>query len=75
MAAPGWEDLTRPEQRLLIKLFGGGTTRRDDPRVVEGLRGFGFLDENDQLSMPGLRILTPAMREQQAVARARVVSQ
>jgi hypothetical protein len=31
-----WAELTRPEQRLLIKLFGCGTTRNEDPAVVEG---------------------------------------
>jgi hypothetical protein len=65
MAAPGWDDLARAEQRLLIKLFGGGTTRRDNPSVVESLRRCGFVDESDRLSMPGLLVLTLAMREQQ----------
>jgi hypothetical protein len=32
-----WAELTRPEQRLLIKLFGFGSTRNEEPAVVEGL--------------------------------------
>jgi hypothetical protein len=36
--APGWDELTRPEQRALIKLFGGGSLRKNDPAVVNGLR-------------------------------------
>jgi hypothetical protein len=67
----GWDQLTRLEQRALIKLFGGGTLRHDSPSVVDGLRIRGLVDGNDNLSMPGLLILTLAMRKQQAEARAR----
>jgi hypothetical protein len=52
--APGWDELTRPEQRALIKLFGGGSLRKNDPAIVDGLRARGFVDENDALSMPGV---------------------
>lgn len=45
MADANWDDLDRFEQRLLIKLFGGGSTRYDDPVVVEGLRRRGFVDD------------------------------
>jgi hypothetical protein len=69
--APGWDELTRHEQRALIKLFGGGSLRKNDPAVVGGLRSKGFVDENDALSMPGLMVLTLAMRRQQAVERLR----
>jgi hypothetical protein len=69
--APGWDELTRPEQRALIKLFGGGSLRKNDPAVVHGLRAKGFVDENDALSMPGLLVLTLAMRRQQADERLR----
>jgi hypothetical protein len=67
-----WDELTKFERRALIKLFGGGTLRRDQPLVVEGLRARGLVDENDNLSMPGLLVLTLAMRRQQADARSRV---
>jgi hypothetical protein len=67
-----WDDLTKFEQRALIKLFGGGSLRRDDPAVVEELRARGFVDSNDALAMPGLLVLTLAMRRQQAEARIRV---
>jgi hypothetical protein len=69
--APGWDELTRPEQRALIKLFGGGSLRKNDPAVVDGLHAKGFVDENDALSMPGLLVLTLAMRRQQANERLR----
>jgi hypothetical protein len=69
--APGWDELSRPEQRALIKLFGGGSLRKNDPAVVGGFRARGFVDKNDALSMPGLLVLTLAMRRQQAVERLR----
>jgi hypothetical protein len=67
-----WEELTRFEKRALIKLFGGGTLRSDSPSVVENLRSRGLVDEGDKLSMPGLLVLTLAMRRQQADARLRI---
>ena len=69
--AAGWDQLTKFEQRALIKLFGGGSLRYDDPAVVKGLRARGLVDENNGLSMAGLFVLTLAMRRQQEVARSR----
>jgi hypothetical protein len=66
-----WDDLTRFEQRLLIKLFGGGTTRNENPTVVDGLRSRGLVDENDKLSMLGLLVFTLAIRKQQVDAQLR----
>lgn len=60
-----WDHLTRLEQRALIKLFGGGTLRNNDPEVVKTLRARGFVDEHDALAMAGLFVLTLAMRRQQ----------
>jgi hypothetical protein len=67
-----WDALTRIEQRALIKLFGGGSLRRDDPAVAETLRARGFVDENYALAMPGLLVLTLAIRQQQMEVRSRV---
>jgi hypothetical protein len=67
-----WDDLTRFEQRLLIKLFGGGTVRKENPAIVDELRARGFVDENNELAMAGLFVLTLAMRRQQADALARI---
>jgi hypothetical protein len=69
-----WDGLTRSEQRLLIKLFGGGTARNDPPLVVEGLRCRGFVDENNKLSMLGLLVFTFAIGKQQADARSRMAA-
>ena len=73
-ATINWDDLTRFEQRLLIKLFGGGTARNDPPHVVEGLRCRGFVDENNKLSMLGLLVFTFAIGKQQADARSRMAA-
>jgi hypothetical protein len=70
--AAGWDELTRFEQRALIKLFGGGSLRREDTAVIEELRSRGFVDENNTLAMPGLLVLTLAMRRQQAEMRSRL---
>jgi hypothetical protein len=40
--ATGWDELTRFEQRALIKLFGGGSLRNDDPAIAGELRTRGF---------------------------------
>jgi hypothetical protein len=66
-----WGELTRREQRLLIKLFGCGSTRNEEPAVVEGLCARGLLDHNQELSKAGLFVLTLAMRKQQADVRLR----
>jgi hypothetical protein len=67
-----WNELTRFEQRALIKLFGGGTLRNDSPTVVEALHARGLVDEGNNLSMPGLLVLTLAIRKQQVDARTRM---
>ena len=67
-----WDELTRFEQRALIKLFGGGSLRYNSPAVADELRARGMVDENDALAMPGLLVLTLAMRRQRAEARMRV---
>jgi hypothetical protein len=72
--ASGWDALTRFEQRALIKLFGGGSLRNDDPAVANELRTRGFVDENNALAMPGLFVLTLPMRRTRAEAQSRIAS-
>ena len=67
--ATSWDHLTRPEQRLIIKLFGCGSARGERPEVVDALRFRGLLDENSELSMAGLFVFTLALREHQAKVR------
>jgi hypothetical protein len=71
-ATISWDDLPRFEQRLVIKLFGGGTTRNELPAVVDGLRSRGLLDEAGKLSMLGLLVFTLALNKQQADAQLRM---
>lgn len=66
-----WDALTRSEQRLLIRLFGGGSVRNQNAADIDGLRRRGFIDDDQKLSIPGLLVLTLAMREQQSGARRR----
>jgi hypothetical protein len=70
--ASGWDELTRLEQRALIKLFGGGSLRNDDLAIAKKLRTRGFVDEHNALAMPGLFVLTLAIRRQQAEAQLRI---
>ena len=72
--ASGWDKLTRFQQRALIKLFGGGSLRNDDPAIANELRSRGFVDENDALAKPGLLVLTLAMRRHQAETQLRTAS-
>jgi hypothetical protein len=46
--------------------------RYDDPAVVKELRTRGLVDENNVLAMPGLFVLTLAMRRHQAGVHMRV---
>jgi hypothetical protein len=71
MPAMPWDELTRSEQRLLIRLFGGGSLRNQNAADIEGLRRRGLVDDEQNLSMPGLMVFTLAMREQQANAARR----
>jgi hypothetical protein len=68
---PLWDELTRSEQRLLIRLFGGGSLRNQNPEDVEGLCRRGLVDDEQNLSVPGLLALTLAMRRQQTDALRR----
>jgi hypothetical protein len=71
MPSMPWDELTRSEQRLLIRLFGGGSLRNQNAADIEGLRRRGLVDDEQNLSMPGLMVFTLAMREQQANAARR----
>jgi hypothetical protein len=65
---PLWDELTRSEQRLLIRLFGGGSLRNQNADAVAGLCRRGLVDDEQNLSVPGLLVLTLAMRRKQTVA-------
>jgi hypothetical protein len=71
MPVAPWDELTRSEQRLLIRLFGGGSVRNQNTADIEGLRRRGLVNDEQNLSLPGLLVFTLALREQQAAARQR----
>jgi hypothetical protein len=60
-----WDELTRPEQRLLIKLFGGGSLRNEPLGIVGELQTRGLISEHG-LTATGLRVFVAARRRQQA---------
>jgi hypothetical protein len=43
---PQWNELTRSEQRILIKLFGGGSLRDNGPSETAELRAEGLIDDS-----------------------------
>jgi hypothetical protein len=54
---PLWDELTRSEQRLLIRLFGGGSLRNQNAEDIEDLCRRGLVDDDQNLSVPGLLVL------------------
>ena len=67
-----WDELSKFERRALIKLFGGGSLRYDRPEIAQALRARGYVDQHDMLSVPGLLVLTLAIRRQQAEANNQI---
>ncbi len=55
-----WMELTR---LLLIKLFGGGSFRRESLATIDGLRVRGLVDD-DGLTIKGVAIFRAALRVQ-----------
>jgi hypothetical protein len=57
--ATTWDDLTRLEQRLIIKLFGGGSLRNESAVPIDGLSVRGLIDDSG-LTVAGLEIFKEA---------------
>ena len=55
-----WNDLTRQQQWLLVRLYGGGTLRKQDPQIIIGLRRLDLL-QDQQLSDLGFRLCEQAV--------------
>jgi hypothetical protein len=70
-ATTHWNQLTRLEQRLLTRLFGGGSLPHQTPETISGLLQRDLIDDEGKLTVPGLRVFIGAVREQQADARRR----
>ena len=58
---PRWDELSRAEQRILIKLYGGGTLRGNDPAETAQLRADGLIDD-DGLTPAGIEFVKAAFK-------------
>jgi hypothetical protein len=56
---PQWDELTRSEQRVLIKLFGGGSLRDNNPSETAELRSEGLIDDNG-ITPAGIEVVKAA---------------
>ena len=70
-AALAWNELSRSHQKVLARIFGGGTTRGQDPSVVIGLHLMGYM-QDDKLSAQGEELCRGALvATVQRIAEAR----
>jgi len=61
MSAPfTWDDLSRAHQKVLARVWGGGTTRGQDQNVVTGLRLMGYM-QGEKLSPKGEEMCRAAL--------------
>ncbi|MGY8681871.1 hypothetical protein Q2941_29415 [Bradyrhizobium sp. UFLA05-153] len=58
-----WNKLTRREQRIVIKLFGGGSTHGDSLIETVNLMRMGLVTEN-ALTSSGLEVFIAAFKAQ-----------
>jgi hypothetical protein len=58
---PRWDELSRSEQRILLKLFGGGTLRANDPTETAELRSEGLIDDKG-LTPAGIEFVRAAFK-------------
>jgi hypothetical protein len=66
-----WDELTRTEQRLLIRLFGCGSLRNQDPKAIEGLDRRGLIDNEGALTSQGMMVFAGALRQHRVEAQRR----
>jgi hypothetical protein len=71
-ATTHWDELTRSEQRLLIRLYGGGTVRNQDPKAIEDLHRRDLVDDEGKITALGLLLFSVALRRHQTDARQRM---
>ena len=61
MSAPvAWNELSRSHQKVLARIFGGGTTRGQDHSVVIGLHLMGYM-QDEKLSAKGEELCRQAL--------------
>jgi hypothetical protein len=64
-----WDELTRLEQRLLIRLFGCGSLRCQDPVAIEGLHRRGLIDNEGALTPQGMMVFAGALHQHREKAQ------
>ena len=64
-----WNELTRRQQRILIKLFGGGSLRGDDSVETADLMQRGLVTRNG-LTTSGFEVFKAALKSQYEARRA-----
>lgn len=68
-----WNKLTRREQRIVVKLFGGGSTHGDSLIETVNLMRLGLITENG-LTSAGLEVFVAAFEAQREARELEVVS-
>ena len=59
-----WLQLSRIEQRLLTRLFGGGSVRGAHPANLDCLSAHGLIDKEGLLTLQGLEVFKAAYKLQ-----------
>ena len=68
-----WNELTRREQRIMIKLFGGGSSHGDGPIETVSLTRLGLITENG-LTSAGLKLFVAAFNAQRDVRQSELTA-
>ncbi|MCC8940210.1 hypothetical protein H8A99_28050 [Bradyrhizobium sp. Arg68] len=68
-----WNNMTRREQRIIIKLFGGGSLHGDSMNETINLMRLGLITENG-LTPVGLEVFIAAFKAQRDIRQAEVAA-
>ena len=68
-----WNSITRREQRIIIKLFGGGSLHGDSMKETVNLMRLGLITENG-LTPAGLEVFIAAYKAQRENRHAEVAA-
>jgi hypothetical protein len=67
-----WDELNRSQQRLMIRLYGCGTVRNQEPEAIARLYDCGFINDEGELTTLGIQVFISAVRRQQVDAQRRL---
>lgn len=68
-----WNRLTRREQRIVVKLFGGGSTYNDGPNETINLMHLGLISE-DGLTAAGVEVFIAAFKAQREARKIELMA-